>query len=105
MPTGNNPEGQPISTGAAIAQLLMPLVFFFVIMYFFIIRPQKKREKETTEMLNSIKVGDNITTIGGICAKVVGIRDDVLTIEVGKDKVNLVIERWAIKEVEKPISD
>ncbi|HHW70576.1 MAG TPA: preprotein translocase subunit YajC [Clostridiales bacterium] len=103
MPNENGQE-QQISTGAAIVQLIMPIVFLFVIMYFLIIRPQKKREKEMQEMLSSIKNGDNITTIGGICGKVVDIRDDILTIEVGRDKVNLVIERWAVKDVDKPIS-
>ncbi|NMA95467.1 MAG: preprotein translocase subunit YajC [Clostridiales bacterium] len=102
MPTdGANQEGTPLG---AILQLVMPLVFLFVIMYFFIIRPQRKREKETQAMLAAITNGDNITTIGGICGKVKEIRDDILTIEVGRDKVNLVIERWAIKNVDKPIS-
>ncbi len=104
MPNDGTTQGAPPSTGAAIVQLLMPIVFLFVIMYFFIIRPQKKRDKEMQEMLSSIRNGDNITTIGGICGKVVDIRDDILTIEVGRDRVNLVIERWAVRNVDKPIS-
>lgn len=104
MPNNEGTPGAPPSTGAAILQLLMPMIFLFVIMYFFIIRPQKKREKETQEMLASITNGDNITTIGGICGKVTEIRDDILTIEVGRDKVNLVIERWAVRNVDKPVS-
>ena len=83
MQNGETVQGaqdQQISTGAVIMQLLMPIVLLIVMMYFFIIRPQKKREKEMQEMLSSITNGDNITTIGGICGKVVGIRDDILTI-------------------------
>ena len=83
----------------------MPFILMIVIFYFFIIRPQRKREKETREMLESLKVGDNVTTIGGICGKIVAIRDDILTVEVGTDKVKLVFERWAIRSVDKPISD
>ena len=74
-----------------------------VVMYFLIIRPQRKRDKENKEMLASLKVGDNVTTIGGVCGKIVNIRDDVLTLEVGKDKVKLVFERWAIRDVDRPI--
>lgn len=89
----------------AIIGSLAPIIMLAVVFYFMIIRPQRKRDKENKEMLAAVKVGDNITTIGGICGKVTGMRDDVLTIEVGADKVKLVFERWAIRSVDKPISD
>jgi len=50
-------------------------------------------------------VGDNITTIGGICGKIVAIREDVITVEVGVDKVKLVFERWAVRSVDKITAD
>ncbi|HHU77449.1 MAG: preprotein translocase subunit YajC [Caldicoprobacterales bacterium] len=90
--------------GLIIAQIA-PFLLMIVVMYFLIIRPQRKRDKENKEMLASLKVGDNVTTIGGVCGKIVNIRDDVLTLEVGKDKVKLVFERWAIRDVDRPISD
>jgi preprotein translocase subunit YajC len=68
---------------------LLPFILLIAVFYFMIIRPQRKRDKQTREMLANLKVGDNITTIGGICGKIVRIRDDVLTIEVGADKVKL----------------
>jgi preprotein translocase subunit YajC len=89
---------------ALIAQIL-PFAVMILVFYFLLIRPQKKREKETRQMLSALKVGDNITTIGGICGKIVKVQDEVLTIEVGADKVKLVIERWAVKNVEKTITD
>lgn len=98
-------EGQPVDGVAAIIGSLLPFALMIAIFYFMIIRPQRKREKENKQMLESLKVGDNITTIGGICGKIVGIRDDILTVEVGTDKVKLVFERWAIRSVDKPISD
>ncbi|HOB19702.1 MAG TPA: preprotein translocase subunit YajC [Candidatus Atribacteria bacterium] len=82
-----------------------PFIIIIVVFYFMLIRPQRKKEKETKEMLASLKVGDNVTTIGGICGKITAIRDDVVTIEVGNDKVKLVFERWAIRDVDRPISD
>lgn len=84
---------------------LAPFILMIVVFYFLLIRPQRKRDKENKEMLASLQVGDNVTTIGGVCGKIVAIRDDVLTIEVGTDKVKLVFERWAIRDVDRPISD
>lgn len=78
---------------------LMPLVLLIVIMYFLLIRPQKKREKEVTAMRNSIKVGDEVITIGGICGKIVKTKDDTLTIQVGADKTKFEVMRWAISKV------
>ena len=95
---------QDANTTAALLSTLFPFILLIVVFYIMIIRPQRKREKQTKEMLASLKVGDNITTIGGICGKIVRIRDDILTIEVGTDKVKLVIERWAVRSVDQPIS-
>jgi preprotein translocase subunit YajC len=78
---------------------LMPLVLLIFIMYFLLIRPQKKREKSINQMRSGIKVGDEIITIGGICAKVIKIRDEKITIEVGADKTKFEIMRWAVSKV------
>ena len=94
---------QDTSTAAALISTLFPFILLIAVFYFMIIRPQRKREKQTREMLANLKVGDNITTIG-VCGKIVRIRDDILTIEVGADKVKLVIERWAVRSVDQPIS-
>ena len=56
-------------------------------------------------MLAALKVGDKITTIGGIVGKVARIKDDTVTIETGADKVKIVFERKAIASVEQKISD
>lgn len=75
--------------------LLFPILLIFVF-YFLLIRPQKKREKQINEMRNNLKVGDKVVTIGGINGKVIKIKDDKITIEVGADKVRLDMMRWAI---------
>ena len=74
------------------------LVLLFVVMYFILIRPQKKREKEVTAMRDSLKVGDDVLTIGGIYGKVVRIREDRFTIQVGAEKVRLEVAKWAISQ-------
>ena len=81
---------------------LLCLLCFYCDDVFFISLKEAGKGNARDVILNTN--GDNITTIGGICGKVVGIRDDILTIEVGRDKVNLVIERWAVRDVDKPIS-
>jgi len=73
------------------------LVVMFAVLYLMVIRPQKKRDKEERDMRNSIQIGDEISTIGGFIGKVVGIKDDVLTIETSSDRTKLRIYRWAIR--------
>lgn len=105
-PTGSPAPGE-VAGNPLLAMLIQfaPFIILIVVFYFMLIRPQRKKEKETKEMLASLKVGDNVTTIGGICGKITAIRDDIITIEVGNDKVKLVFERWAIRDVDRPISD
>ena len=46
------------------------------------------------------KVGDRITTIGGIYGTISAIKDDVITIDVGADKTKMIIARWAVRSLE-----
>ena len=62
------------------------IVLLIAAFYFLLIRPQRKQEKEAAELRNSIKVGDEIVTIGGIIGTVVIIRDDKMMIETGNDQ-------------------
>ncbi len=83
-------------------QLMMnvvPYILIIGVFYFLLIRPQKKKEKQIQTMRSSIKEGDEISTIGGIYGKVLNAKEDIVTIEVGADKVKLKIARWAIGKV------
>lgn len=62
--------------------------------------PQRKREKKVKEMLNSIKPGDRVRTIGGIYGTVTSVKDDFVTIKCGPDQARLVFSRNAIANVE-----
>lgn len=84
----------------AIVSMALPYVVVLAALWFIMVRPQQKREKETKNMRNSVQDGDEIVTIGGIYGKIVNQKDDVITIEVGADKVKLKIARWAIGKVE-----
>ena len=72
----------------------------FVLMYFFMIRPQKKQEKETNDMRNNLKVGDEITTIGGIIGKIVSIKEETVMIETGHDRMKIRILKSAVRNVD-----
>lgn len=82
----------------AYSPFLMTVVFIGIF-YFLLIRPQQKKNKQIQQMRENLNVGDNITTIGGIQGKIIKIKDDVLTIEVGADKVKLQMAKWAIGSV------
>ncbi len=80
-------------------QIIM-IVVLFAVMYFFLIRPQKKQEKEVRDMRASLKVGDDIVTIGGICGKIVRVKENRLTIQVGADKTKFDIEKWGVSRID-----
>ena len=82
--------------GGSSTTMLIMLVGMFALMYFFTIRPQKKRQKEEQAMRDAVEVGDEITTIGGICGKVVTTKEDSLIIETGADRNRMMIKRWAV---------
>lgn len=79
---------------------LLPMVLIFVVFYFFLIRPQRKKDKQVKEMLNNLKTGDRVCTIGGIYGTIVGIKDDTVSLSVGKSDVHMVVARWGIRSVE-----
>lgn len=70
-------------------------------MYFLMWRPQKKKEKQQAELQNSIDVGDEITTIGGIVGRVVSIKEDTFVLETASDRSRIRFKRWAIQTVGK----
>ena len=83
--------------------LLIPLIL--VGMYFLLIRPQKKQEKETNNMRNSLAVGDEITTIGGIIGKIVSIKEETVMIETGHDRTKIRILKSAVRNVDVKAED
>ena len=78
----------------------LPLILIMVVLMAVMIIPQRRRDKKVKEMLASLKPGDRVRTIGGIYGTISSIREDVVTITVGPDKVRLVFARGAIAQVE-----
>ncbi|MCR5731967.1 MAG: preprotein translocase subunit YajC [Sphaerochaetaceae bacterium] len=92
-------------------QMTSSLVMFtaiILIFYFLIIRPQKKREKETKDMLNALKKGDKVVSIGGIHGTVITVKDTTVVVKVD-DNARIEFTKSAIsqvlnKQVTKPAS-
>ena len=76
------------------------LIILMVAMFAIMIIPQRRRDKKVKEMLAALKPGDRVRTIGGIYGRISSIRDDVVVLAVGPDKVKLVFARGAISQVE-----
>lgn len=72
------------------------MAVLIVAMYFFMIRPENKKKKAVTEMRNSLAVGDEITTIGGIMGTICAVKEETIVIESGADRVRIEFAKWAI---------
>ena len=89
--TGTGAE--PMNMGGSTIIMLVIMVAIF---YFMLIRPENKRKKEAEQMRSSLKVGDKITTIGGIMGKVVHVDGDKFVMETGADQVRIELAKWAL---------
>ena len=86
-------------------QSLIMIVLMLAFMYFFLIRPENKRKKTEQEMRNSLAVGDNITTIGGITGTICAVKENTIVIESGADRVRIEFLKSAISGKIDPDAD
>ncbi len=96
--TADGGTGGLFSSGGS---MILMLVVMGAALYFLMFRPQKKREQQQKDMRNSITVGDEVTTIGGVVGRVVSIKEDTFVIETAGDRSRMRFKRWAIQEVNK----
>ncbi|AWI06824.1 preprotein translocase subunit YajC [Clostridium drakei] len=73
-----------------------PLIFMLVVVYLVILVPERKRKKEYREMLDNLKVNDEIMTKGGIIGKVINMQGRFVTIQTGPDKVRIKIDKTGV---------
>ena len=84
------------TTGAGALSTILMFVVIIGVFYFFMIRPENKRKKQADEMRNALKVGDNITTIGGVIGDIVSIKDNSIVIETSSDRVRVEFAKFAV---------
>ena len=75
---------------------IIMIVAMLAIMYFMLIRPENKKKKAAEEMRSSLKVGDQITTIGGIVGTICAVKEKTIVMETGADRVRIEFTKWAI---------
>lgn len=65
-------------------QAILPLLIMVVIFYFLLYRPQKKQQKQRQVLLNSLKKGQKVLTVGGIYGEIVSLTEDTLVLQVSE---------------------
>ena len=91
--------GGLFSSLGGIGTMILPLLMIVVLIVVMIV-PQRKRDKKVKEMLANLKPGDRVRTIGGIYGTISSVKEDVIVLTVGPDKIKLVFARGAISQVE-----
>ena len=92
-----------MTAGQGVLYMLLqmsPILIMVLVMYFLMIRPERKRRKKEKAMLDALTRGARICTIGGIYGTIMDIKDDTITLSVGRDNMSMVVARWAIRSVE-----
>jgi len=77
---------------------ILTLVVFFFVWYFLLIRPQRSQAKKRQEMLNTLKRGDRVVTMGGIHATVADLKEDVLVLDLAPN-IRVKADRGSISYV------
>ena len=78
-----------------ISTIIM-VVILIAIFYFLLIRPENKKKKEAQNLRDSLAVGDEIPTIGGIVGTICHVKENSIVIETGADRVRLEMMKWAV---------
>lgn len=100
-----------VPRGISGTGIIIQILAIIAIIYFFLIRPQQKERKNTETMLNALKKGDEVVTVGGLVGDVVHIQlqapaenqesrprfEDRVTIKSGESR--LIVERGRIARV------
>ena len=81
------------------------LLVVMVAMFFFTSRSNKKQEKEAKNMRDTLQVGDEITTIGGLIGKIVSITEETLVLETSHDRTRIRILKTAVSRVDVKAED
>ncbi len=88
------------SAGGSLISSVVMIVGLIAVFYFLMYRPQKKQEKEARNLMDSLQVGDEITTHSGIIGKIVSMKEETVTIETSKDKTKIRFLKTAIARVD-----
>ncbi|MBD3315457.1 MAG: preprotein translocase subunit YajC [Chitinivibrionales bacterium] len=91
-------EGEQPGQTSFIGSVLPMMLVMFVIIYFLMIRPEQKKQKTKQKMMEELKKGDRILTIGGIMGTVSNRKENSVTIKTG-DGTTLEVAKTAVSSV------
>lgn len=103
--TAGGAAGEAGALGGGMGFTWIIMIVMLVGMWFFTSRSQKKRDKEAQDMRDSLQVGDEVTTIGGIIGKVVSIKEETFVLETTKEKTHIRFLKGAIRSVDVRVAD
>ena len=83
--------------GAGWEGLIFP-IGLVIILYFFMIRPQVKRQKEHKALVDSLKKGDEVQTMGGMMGTITDIGDNFCKLEIAEG-VEIKVRRSSVEAV------
>jgi preprotein translocase subunit YajC len=78
---------------------LLPMIAVLVIFYLMVFIPESRRKKKFNNMLNELKVNDEIVTRGGVIGKIINLQEDSFTLQTGPDKIKIKFTKSAIASV------
>ncbi len=81
------------------------MIVMLVAMWWFTSSSQKKRDKEAQDMRDSLQVGDEVTTIGGIIGKIVSIKEETFVLETTKEKTHIRFLKAAIRSIDVRVAE
>lgn len=92
------PDGAASGSPASMVTTLVPFALIILVFYFLVIRPQNKKQKETQKMLDALKKGDKVVTIGGIHGTVQSLKEGAVVVKVDEN-TKIEFTRGAISSV------
>ena len=97
-------DGMSAETGNAISgffsQFGLPLILIAALIIMFVLSARSNKKRQKQSMLDGLKAGSRVRTIGGIYGTVTAVKGDVVFVSVGPDKVRLVFTKQAIASIE-----
>ena len=79
----------------------LPIIFIFVLFYFMLIRPQMKTAKQQKAMIEALKAGDEVATVGGVIGKVTKVGDNFVSVEIAANTV-INVQKHAVQTLLPP---
>tara|TARA_B100001093_G_scaffold501504_1_gene553250 strand:- start:3127 stop:3495 length:369 start_codon:yes stop_codon:yes gene_type:complete len=86
------------SAQQGIGSMVIMFGLFIVIFYFLLVRPQQKRAKEQKSLMDSVAIGDEVVTAGGIVARITKLREGFVVLAIAEG-VEMTLQKSSISAV------